>query len=405
MNVNTHIFLLSQYTEMDSAYWGLGSSSDGSIYFALCTHQPNKSAMVFAHNPTTGITQKLFSLADYISNADTFLPQGKVHTPIFEGSDGLLYFGTHFAYPHGKPQPVTYEGGHLVSYDHKNNSIHDLGIALAKDGILSLTMDKERMLLYMLTAPSFHFIAYDIGHKIYKDYGQITQKGSICRSLTMDNNGNVYGSYEDNKIFRFDLSTATLEYPSVLLRAHGEKIREWEGASRGGVNKIGRNIWRSALWNESTKLIYGIHGGTSKLFEFDPKSETIKELDFMGADINKNHPEMIYPTLSLAQYKNMLFYTPDSGFFDYARSEKMKEHAHLVSYDILKFEQIDRGEIIDASGRRVYGVAGSVMDLHGRYYLLGAVEVLKNEAYNRQNILQKKPFHLGLIEIDINEYV
>lgn len=405
MNIKAQIFLLSQYGEMDSAYWGLGTSASGSIYFALCTHQPGKSSRFFFHNPRGKKITFLFSLADHIRTESESLPQGKVHTPIFEGKNNLLYFGTHFAYPYGKPQPVNYEGGHMISYDPKKNIATDLGIALSEEGILSLVMDKERMFLYMLTAPAFCFVSYDIYHKEFHNFGQVTKNGSICRTLTLDDNGNVYGSFEKNKIFRFNQATSILEYPKTTLPTSTEKIQEWGGKTRGGINNIGRNIWRTALWNNNTKTIYGIHGGTSKLFAFNPNLETIKELDFMGADIYRNHPEMIYPTLSLAQHKNVLFYAPASGFFDYARSEKVKDYTHMVSYNIFKRKRIDHGEIMDEKGRRVFGVAGSIMDAYGKFYLLGAVEVKANEAYNKQNMLQGKPFHLGLIKIDINKFI
>lgn len=405
MSVNAHIILLSQYVDMDSAYWGLGFSTSGIIYLALCTHQPGKTAAFFTYNPKTGKLNKLFSLIDHIEVANTSIQQGKIHTPIFEGQDGLCYFGTHFAYPYGKPQTVTYEGGHLVSYDLTKNKVNDLGIALPKEGILSLLMDRERMFMYMLTAPSFNFITYDIYNKKYTNYGRVTDKGSICRSLVIDDDGNVYGSFEKDRIFQFNQSKSSLEYLSVALSLRKEKIQEWKGKSRGGVNRIGRNLWRSALWNNTTKLIYGIHAGQSTLFAFNPKSEKVQELVFMGADTDKNHPEMIYPTLSLAQYRDVLFYAPASGFFDYARSEAIKKHTHLISYDILKLKRLDYGEIRGEGNRGVYGVAGSIIDNQGKYFLLGAVEVLPNERYNKQNVFQGKPFHLGLIEIDINKFI
>lgn len=388
---------------MDSAYWGLGDSSEGSIYFALCTHQPQASATVFRYK--TDKVEKLFVLEDYIKNKKSSLTQGKVHTPILEGKDGLLYFGTHFAYPFGEPQPITYEGGHVVSYDYEKNIVTDLGIPLLKDGILSLAIDKEREFLYMLTAPSFNFIAYDIAKKKYHSFGRITDKGSICRTLTIDDLGDVYGSFEENKIFRLNKKTFKLEYLEVTLPSGDNKIEEWADKTRGGVNSIGRNIWRSVVWNEETKQVYGIHAGTSKLFAFSPEQETIEELDFMGADKDKNHPELIYPTLSLSQYKNILFYVPASGFFDYARSDKVNGYSHLVSYDVLNHKRIDHGEIKDEKGRKVFGVAGSVMSKNGKFYLLGAVEVMGDEEYNKHNFLQRKPFHLGLIEIDTTKII
>lgn len=405
MNVKANISLLSQYKSMDSAYWGLGTSQDGSIFFALCSHQPGNSAAFFQYFPKEQKVQKLFSMDEHIQVADGSLPQGKVHTPIYEGPDGLLYSGTHFAYPYGNPQPVEYEGGHLASYNPKDHTVEDLGIPSAKEGLLTIIMDKQSKFIYMLTAPAFEFIAYDITKNKFHNVGRVTKEGSICRTLTLDDQGNVYGSYESNKIFKFNKEKFTLQYLKTTLPESKRAIEEWGGKSRGGVNNIGRNIWRSALWNDVTKSLYGIHSGTSNLFAFKPGTETITELAFMGADNDQDRLESIYPTLSLAQYKNTLFYVPASGFFDYARSEKIKDYSHLISYSIENNKKIDHGIIVDDQGRRVYGVAGSVMDTDGKYYLLGSVEVREDEEYNEQNKLQGKPFHLGLIEIDINKYI
>ena len=405
MNVKAKISLLSQYTAMDSAYWGLGTAQDESIYFALCSHQPGNSAIFFTYNPTERKVVSLYSLDKYIKTTNQSLPQGKVHTPIYEGLDGLLYFGTHFAYPYGNPQPVEYDGGHLVAYNTDTAEVYDLGIPSSKEGILTIIMDKQNKFVYMLTAPAFEFIAYDIANKKFHNLGPVTKEGSICRTLALDDEGNVYGSYESNRIFKFNREKFILEYLDVKLPEAKQSIEEWGGKSRGGVNNIGRNIWRSALWNNDSKNIYGIHSGTSNLFSFNPETEEVTELDFMGSDNDKDSMGSIYPTLSLAQFKNVLFYVPASGFFDYARSEKIKDHSHLISYDIMNNKKIDHGVIADDKGRKVYGVAGAVIDDQGRYYLLGSVEVLKDEEYNEQNKLQDKPFHLSLIEIDINKYI
>ena len=303
MNLIAKIHLLSDYRQMDSAYWGMGTSKNGLVYFALCTHTPGKSATFFSFNYNKNEIKPIFTLDKYIKVPKLSLSQGKVHTPIFEGRDKSLYFGTHFAYPNGEPQDVTYEGGHIISYNPQKNKITDLGIALPNEGILSLILDSKRMILYMLTAPSFNFVVYDINQSKFYDCGRITKKGSICRSLTLDNDGNVYGSFEKNKIFKFDRKLFKIKYLKTKLPTSNENIKEWSDKTRNGVNNIGRNIWRTALWNNNLQKIFGIHGGTSKLFEYDPNKEAVHELSFIGANIDENNPEVIYPTLSLSNIK------------------------------------------------------------------------------------------------------
>lgn len=396
--MQTNIYSLNQFLDMDSAYWGLGSNGK-EIFIGLCTHNPTKSATVVSFNPKSQTFKKLFTLSEVVPTKNNSLPQGKIHTPLFEGVDKNIYFGTHFAYPFGKPQPIQFEGGHLVSFNPKTMEITDLGKPVKNEGVLTLALDKKNMVLYGLSAPSFSFFSYDIATKKHVNFGQIVNKGSICRSLAIDDEGNVYGSFEKNHIFRFDKSTSTINYLSILLPGSKHDIKEWDGESRGGVNHIGRKIWRSALWHEETKQIYGIQAEESNLFRFDPKNNEIKLLtSFLDKD-HKNSLDRIYPTLTLTANNNQLFYTSVDGFFDYSRSENIAKYPSLISYNISKNKKTIHGSLI-SNKYKSFGVAGSTTTKDGFLYLLGSVEVLSGEEYNDFNIINGKPFNIGLIEID-----
>ncbi len=395
------IYSLSEFLDMDSAYWGLGFIK-GVIYFSLCTHNPNKSATFFSFNPVNKKIKKIFTLSEIIPPKKNCLPQGKVHTPLFEGTDGNLYFGTHFAYPFGRPQSIQFEGGHLISFNPKTKLVQDLGVPVKNEGIVTMILDKQKMVIYGLSAPSFEFFIYNINEKKYSNLGKITKNGSICRALVLDVNGNVYGSFEKNHIFKYNNKCARIEYLKAKLPDSDKKVQEWKGKYRGGVNYIGRKIWRSALWHEKTQKIYGIHAETSRLFNFDPRTEVINSSIFIAEDNLNNRLDQIYPTLSLALYKDELFYISVNGFFDYSRSENIVGYPSLISYNIMKNKKINHGKIIN-NAQRVLGVAGSTMTDNGMLYLLGAVEVIKDEEYNKFNVIDGKSFNLGLIEIDTNQ--
>lgn len=345
--------------------------------------------------------KKLFSLSDVIKPVKDHLPHGKIHTPIVKGNDGKIYFGTHFGYPFGRPQSVKFEGGHWLSYDPLSRIVCDLGRPMSHGGIISLTMDRERMMLYGLSAPSCNFLAYDIGNRKHHVIGRINDRGSICRSLVAYRDGNVYGSFEDNSIFKFNVARSVVERLGTLLPDDSPGIKEWEGGYRRGVNFTGRKIWRAAVWNDEHRKIFGIHAGSSRLFSFDPETEEVRSHEFLAPDSYERRLDTIYPTLSLAQYTNTLYYVPAGGLFDYCRSEHLDEWSHLVSYNIDTGEKIDHGQITDERHRRVYGVAGSTVSTDGKLYLLGAVEVLRSEDYNDTDLckINGKPFHLALMEI------
>ena len=390
---------MSEYKEFDSAYWGLGCSINGLVYFGLCTHQPNKTAGLFSFDPISQQIKKLLSLSDILPKNNISF-QGKIHTSIFADKNNNLYFGSHFVYPNGIPQEVNYSGGHLFSFNTKNGKLTDCGIAFPKEGILSMTFDRDTLTIYCLTAPSGYFISFSLVTNKYTNYGQLVKEGGVCRSLVLDKDGNVYGSIEKNKIFMFNKDKQTLEILDLTLPTTRTPVSEWSSPSRGGVNKIGRNIWRAVVFNNTDSQIYGIHATSSSIFKFDPSTKRITNLDYFGPKGYEQQLDKIYPTLSLSIYKDTLLYTPVSGFFDYARSENIKDFSHLMKYTISSNKVTDEGVIENEEGRKIYGVAGSTVSANGTYYLLGAVEVFDGERYNKQNTIEGKPYHLGLISIN-----
>jgi len=399
--IKIQAYSLAEFPDIDSAYWGLGAKNED-IYFGLCTHDPNKSASLFHFNPKNKQISRILSLSDFLPSKPGYLLHGKIHTPIFTGSDGKLYFGTHFAYPYGKPQNVKYEGGHIICYDPKIDIAYDLGIPVKNEGVITMILDKSRMILYGLTAPNFNFFSYKIKEQKLKRFGRITTTGSICRALAIDDLGNVYGSLEKNRIFRLDFQTDKIQYLNTQLINNANKVPEWKGEYRKGVNFIGRKIWRSALWNQTSRLIYGIHAEDSQLFEFNTENGDIKNVCFFGKGQFRKNLNNIYPTLSMASYKDKIFYTPASGFFDYSRSKNISSSVSLVSYDISKKSKRYHG-LLMSGNRKILGIGGSAVTNSGILYLLGAIEVLNDKNYNAFNKIGNKGFNLALIQVDLKK--
>jgi hypothetical protein len=394
------IYGINEFSEMDSAYWGLGSSVDGLIYFALCTHNPRYSATIYTFDPSTQMIVPICNLSNVFQIKENSIPQGKIHTPLFTAKNNNLYFATHFAYPFGKNQKIHYEGGHWLKLNPKSNKVEDLGLGLEGEGIITLGMNKHEMLLYGLTAPSFHFLVFDIEKKKTYDLGQINNEGGICRTLTIDDEGNAYGSYEPDRIFKFDRSKFAIEKLSITIPDQKNKVQEWVNPGLQGASYLSRQLWRTAVWDSYSKKVYGIHSGTSRLFSFDPKRKTTTDIGYIGANKNINNIDNIYPPLSLVIYKRCLFYISVDGRFDYQRSEGIKGTCSLASYNIDTGEIRDQGLILGKDGRRIFGVAGAFIDKNGIMYLLGATEVYKHEKYSPRNILENKPFNLSLIQLN-----
>ena len=394
--MTTDIFSLHEYSSFDSAYWGMGIASDGAVYFGLCSHMPGKSAGLFRYD-------KAISRVEPIANISTTLGNmhGKIHTPIIEGKDAKMYFGTHFAYPYGDPsQEVDYEGGHLLAYDPKDGSVEDFGIAHEGEGLLTLALDKQRHIAYMLTVPSSLLIACDLQAKEYRQIGKIPSKGSVCRTIAVDKRGVVYGSFEDNGLFLYDPHA-----DSLVLKEHffpSEEVVEWNDKTRGGVNKIGRNVWRCVAYDEKRDSLYGIYAASSRCFSIDCRTLTVRFYDPL---LPKKYgsADKVYPTLSMSDDENNILYVPADGMFDYCRSNNLNSMSHLMRFNKKTGDTEDAGYITDGS-RMLYGVAGAA-SRGGDIYLLGAVTTDEQRsalsAEDRLFFIKNKPFDLAFIKITL----
>ena len=258
------------------------------------------------------------------------------------------------------------------------------------------------MILYGLSCPSFILFSYKISDNKSKVIGRIAKKGSICRSLVVDDEGNVYGSFEKNRIFKFNYRTNKIQHLSTKLIKNENEIKEWKGEFRKGANFIGRNLWRSVVWDESNQLIYGIDSKSSQLFEFNSKNGNIRNICFFGKSEFRKKLDDLYPTLSMGIYENKIFYAPAGGLFDYSRSKNIKSSSSLVVYDLVKKSKKYFGTM-RSGDRKIFGVSGIIINKKGILYMLGAIEVFDRHAYNALSIIGGSQFELSLIEIDTNK--
>ncbi|MFH1068279.1 MAG: hypothetical protein V1794_01550, partial [Candidatus Glassbacteria bacterium] len=120
------------------------------------------------------------------------------------------------------------DSGHLikVTFDGGKFTVTDPGVAVAGEGVFSLTADPSRNRLYGMSHPAGKFFSYDIATAKVTVFDQTAftgrQKGYlheyslepgdiISRRLTVDRKGRVYGSQPVNSVFRFDPATGKIE--------------------------------------------------------------------------------------------------------------------------------------------------------------------------------------------------
>ena len=276
--------------------------------------------------------------------------QESIHHGIVAGEDGAIYFGTGLnefkQYPISDPLPghagiikalwadiekrySDYEGGRLYKFDVSKEKrewigpedecrAEDLGIAVAHNGIYTMTINNERKEIYGITYPDGHFFVYRIETGKFTDVGEIYEKKifggpdnrtlrSITRALVCDDNGFVYGTADDGVIFRYDPEAGKLTKLNVKIPSVYYSVAE-------------------AFIKDETGTIYG---GTSEgyLFRFEPGKMKVANLGKPLAQLRIR---------GLAMGKNGIIY---------GVAGERTNHCRLFSYDISKAEFDDLGTL------------------------------------------------------------
>lgn len=365
------------YEYMDGAYTGLLEAKNGLVYVGLCTHNGRNHAVLAVYDPATGKTRPVADMGQAAGEEGKGrLPQGKIHSRIRQAADGNIYFTTHFGYPSNNVNAkIDYPGGHFMVYNPGDGICRSIARAPEQEGIISAELDDAHQVMYGLTYPSGLFLICDLKTGKLRNVGSLSGGATVCRIIACDDAGNVYASREPDQIVKYDPRTkkiATLKttVPSLDLNAP-----EWMG------NTVGRKIWRTIIWDDKVKKLYGIHGGTSRLFVFDPAAETAQGIGQVCAQSDIGHEVLTYATLAFAQGPDrILYYAPSQGLFDYFNSKPLRGPAHLVTFNPSAITIRDHGVIIADGQRRVLGCQNAAVSRDGKtLYLMGAVEALAGD--------------------------
>ena len=163
----------SGFEDAHDTYNAITEASDGKIYYVLSSTRHDVGGQMYAYDPETDKVEFIADLSEALGEKEqNYIAQGKSHTEFYE-QNGKLYFSTHVGYyemidgaenlPKNAPEGYKlYRGGHFLYYDMKTKELVSLGLAPDGEGILTMTMDKERGHLYGITWPKGYFIHYDL---------------------------------------------------------------------------------------------------------------------------------------------------------------------------------------------------------------------------------------------------
>jgi hypothetical protein len=382
-------------------YNGMGTGSDGRIYYVLSTAPHDVAGQMYLFDPATKQIKHLGDLTEACGEKDMkAVAQGKIHCNFVEHA-GRLYFATHTGFyaiiddmeKMGPPPPgwKQYQGGHFLAYDMATGRFDDLAVAPGGEGIITMNMDAQRGRLYGLTWPTSRFLRYDLARRDMKDLGPMALDGengkgaryrTICRSFVIDpRDGSVYFSNGDGAILRYDYERDAIE------TVKGEDLKKdyfglYDPTSPG---HMGYN-WRQVFWRPTENAIYGVHGNSGYLFRFDPRIPRVEVLERITSLPSKRcgmFDQFSYGYLgfALGPDSRTIYYLTGGPIYEKGRrvtgkdvtgkgEAKGLENLHLVTYDIPTAKHIDHGAIFMKDGQRPLYVNSIAVGNDGSVYTL-----------------------------------
>jgi hypothetical protein len=385
-------------------YNGMGTGSDGRIYYVLSTEPHDVGGRMFVFDPKTEKVTPVGDITAACGEQDKkTVVQGKSHVNFVE-ANGKLYFATHIGYysiidgmeKMGIPPAgwTPYPGGHLLAYDLQSGKFADLGLAPAGEGVITFNMDTRRSRIFGVTWPAGMFFRFDLATKNLKNFGRTCREGengkgaaysTICRSIAVDpEDGSAYYSTGDGDIFQYRAAT------DDVAKIADEDLRKDYFGSYDSTNPghMGYN-WRQTAYRAADKMIYGVHGNSGYLFRFDPRAKRIEVLDRITSDVSKRSgmfDQFSYGYLgfALGPDGDTLYYLTGGPIYVDGKRLKGKdriamgaakglEDLHLVTYHIPSGRCQDQGAIFYPDGTRPLYVNSMAVGKDGSVYSLARV--------------------------------
>ena len=373
---------IREYPGRDPAMWdGLYAANDGKVYSALISE--GTSAHFYIYDPAKDKNVLLLDIAEFLGERGKGIRStGKIHNKPVEDDEGNIYFCSMC----NGSGPNTFDftswrGGHWIKYDPKINKFEDMGLVDQEgdDGCYPLTIDKKRGYLFGISLTGY-FYRFDLKNRISKNLGRVSN-WDICRKIFCDDEGNVYMSFPSTRVFKYDAQREKV-YETSLQVPYDPTLFPTE-LKNPMIDRT--NIWRAVQWDSIDKVAYGVTGGGSVLFRFDPHdgpegkiTSLVKMCDskFLEGD----HKDIPYSTLAFAvdSRNKKVYFTPSARNYNtkkYVETFGSEEDQHLIMYDIKTNQRIDLGAMRTADGRKVFGCEAASVAADGTLYLCGQVEV------------------------------
>ncbi len=401
------------YLEGDSNYHSLTAASDGMIYFSVNSHHPRSSVQLFRFNPADQSMEMVGDISKILGvDVDKQIPHGKIHTPLAE-HDGFLYFATHTSQYEGNLPDMSpndgrmpYQGGHFMRFNLESGAFEDLAhLGLPNEGIITMAVDKKNETLYGLTWPSGLLVSYNLNEGLLHNWGAVQERGEwgrlgdewnfINRELGIDPSGNLYGSTDTGRIWHFERGKQRpVQYLDPLTLDQVPPVQDVSLDNPPEPHFFWRN-WRALVWNANTQSFWGLHGGSTQLFEFHPAGGTLRSVKSLRTDgagelgaASRMHEETQRNPLRtqlgfMLGPSNTLYYLAHGPARSIEGRRAVQTSVHLLTYDIDSDTVTDHGTLMGPGDRRIFFTESLAIGPDDHLYTVAWVETIDETLMKR----------------------
>ena len=257
----------SEYTNQESGYFSIIEGKNGNVYIGCAKYGVNAYLVEF--NPRNGVMKMVVDVHRAIGTMlKSFGAQAKIHTRNNLGQlTGKIYFGSKQGYPEKGEKRTDYPGGYVLAYDPKTDKTENFGMPKQYHGVISVTPDEQRGLIYVSTCDdgrpieSAHFMVYDMKTKKYRDFGDSKVSYAF---IVLDNKGRAWHPWLGGKMGRYDPESDKFEMLDVTV--DGQPCPQ-------DIAKIGNEKQHGPVlnWDASPdgKTLWCVEMSTNMLFSFD----------------------------------------------------------------------------------------------------------------------------------------
>ena len=244
----TAFHILPETTSDESGYFSLSESLDGAIHVGTAKY--NVNAFLVEFDPRTGKQRIVLDTNQTCGlTATGNAAQAKIHTRNFTGPSGRVYVGSKQGY-FKKEDPSEYPGGYVMTYDPRTGRTANLGMPLAKEGVIDVVADEARGRLYVVTCEEQHWMVGTLAGAPWRELGPML---TPYAATLVDARGVASALTADFQLAQFDPATERVTMRPISLdgkpwaRANNNAIPIWQ------LDPDGRHAWL-VLMNDPTLL-------------------------------------------------------------------------------------------------------------------------------------------------------